>query len=96
MLDQFRALISQYYYLRDDIDNIREDAHGNIIYTYNGIMDCAVILDGSEFGDWGDTCAAEIESWSKGLSSTDRCRWYSTLEELVATIAQEADPDFSG
>lgn len=95
MLNQFQALISQYHYLKNDVDHIYEDAHGNIIFTYDGIMDCALIRQGSKIGIWSDTCAAEIDAWSKGLTNAN-CRWFSTLEELVATIAREVDPDFSG
>jgi hypothetical protein len=94
MLEQFKALISKHQYLKNDIDNIREDEHSNIIYTYNGIMDCAVINDGAQFGDWGDTCAAEIDAWCAGATGGRNIRWFNTLEELVATIAEEVDPDF--
>jgi hypothetical protein len=93
MLKEFKALIAKHEYLKDDIDNIREDSNGNIIYTYNGIMDCAVINDGGQFGEWGDTSMFEVDAWCEGIYSGRDIRWFDTLEELVATIAEDVNPE---
>ena len=93
MLEEFKTLIAKQEFLKDDIDNIREDSHGNIIYTYNGIMNCAIINDGSQFGEWSDTNEDEIDGWLEGEVSGRDIRWFDTLEELVAAIAEELNPE---
>ena len=93
MLKEFKALIAKHEYLKDDIDNIREDSHGNIIYTYNGIMDCAVINDGGQFSEWADTNEHIVDAWCKGKEIDRNIRWFDTLEELVATIAEDVNPE---
>ena len=93
MLEEFKELIARHPQLVRDIDNIREDSHGNIIYTYDGFIDCAIINDGAEFGDWGDTCQLEIDAYLDGIYDARNIRWFPTLEELVETMAEEVNPE---
>jgi len=89
MLEEFKALIANYPHLATDIDNIREDEHSNVLYDYIGIMTCAVVNTGAEFGDIADTHPTEIIVRAEQPTT----RWFNTLEELVATIAAEVDPE---
>lgn len=92
MLEQFKALITEYKYLKDDIDNICEDPHGNLVYTYNGFMDCVVIVQNGRYGDIGDVNRNAVKN--NPDVELHRARWFDSLKELVATVASEVDPDF--
>ena len=89
MFEEFKALVAQYPLFAQDIDNIREDEQSNVLYDYNGIMTCAVVNTGAEFGDICDVHPDAVVA----RTAQPTTRWFNTLEELVSTLAEEMDPD---
>ena len=90
-LEQFKALIAQNENLARDVSDIRE-VDGDIFYEYDGFITCAVCVDGGEYLDWGDTSEDLVAAWKEGMTSPEGC-FYETLEELVAQMAIDADPE---
>lgn len=76
-------------HLAHDVDNIRM-VDGHIMYTYNGIIDCAILFSNGVFGDLSDTNENEVKN---GTYRQSDVRWFSTIDELMSTINDDADPE---
>lgn len=89
IVNYIEKMFSKYEFIGPQIDNIRI-VNGHVMYTYDGMMECAILFKNSLFGDIADTTEHDVKY---GTYNDQNVRWFPTLDKLLETINAEANPD---